>query len=213
MAAHSPSLENFVGEALRAGRGKTEISVVLSEAGWPAGQVAAALTAFSDRPFTVPVPVPRPALHAREAFEYLVLYVTLVFSAWNLTDLLFLLIDQALPEATRHIGVSSFDEDRLRWGSASVSIGFCLFFAMVRYISLQVARDPARRLSPVRRWLTYAAVFLGVLALAGDGMALAYCALGGQLTPRILMRVLALGVVAGLPVNWHLSVLRREEGT
>ena len=97
MATDSHQLESFVKESLESGKTRDEIAKALASAGWPGAQIANALDAYADIPFSIPVPKPRPSLTAREAFLYLVMFSTLYFAAWNLGSLLFIFIDRAYP--------------------------------------------------------------------------------------------------------------------
>ena len=98
MAAASKDLELFVREALLRGQSRPAIEATLASAGWAPEQVRDALEAYADVAFPVPVPRPRPYLSAREAFLYLVLFATLYVWAYHLGDLLFDLINRAMPD-------------------------------------------------------------------------------------------------------------------
>ncbi|HCQ98761.1 MAG TPA: hypothetical protein DIU48_05035, partial [Acidobacteria bacterium] len=60
--AINEDLVGFVGHALGRGTSRTEIQDVLTKAGWDSKQVRAALAAFADVEFPVPVPRPRSQL-------------------------------------------------------------------------------------------------------------------------------------------------------
>ena len=89
MAGEAQQLESFVKESLQCGKARGDVVQALQEAGWPNAQIRAALEAFADVAFPVPLPKPRPSLSARDAFLYLVMFSTLYYGAWNLGSLLF----------------------------------------------------------------------------------------------------------------------------
>ena len=91
-------LERFVREALNGGASREEVSAALRGAGWAEAQVMVALAGFAEVDFPIAVPRPRPSVSAREAFEYVVLFGTLYFAAFNLGLLLFQFIDLAFPD-------------------------------------------------------------------------------------------------------------------
>ncbi|MHA7872854.1 MAG: DUF5671 domain-containing protein, partial [Hyphococcus sp.] len=62
------ALEEFVRDALAAGKSKPEIAAALKAAGWTDAQVEDALAGYADGDFPVPVPRPRRYGSAREAF-------------------------------------------------------------------------------------------------------------------------------------------------
>src|SRR5690606_38550068 len=98
MSAATRDLELFVREALLRGQPRPAIETALVEAGWPPEQVRDALEAYAPVEFPVPVPRPRPYLSAREAFLYLLLFASLYVWAYHLGDLLFDLLNRALPD-------------------------------------------------------------------------------------------------------------------
>lgn len=211
MAAATRELELFVRDALAGGASKDEIAAALAAAAWPAEQVRSALDAYADVPFRVPVPKPQPYLSAREAFLYLVLFASLYVAAWHLGSLLFDLINQAFPDpADPQYRVQAFGSS-IRWSTASVIIAFPVFLFVARHLARELARNPVKRLSAVRRWLTYLTLFLAAVVLVGDMITLVYNMLGGELTVRFVLKVLVAAAIAGSIFGWYLVDLRREE--
>jgi len=60
-----------------------------------------------------------------------------------------------------------------------------------------MAQSPVKRLSVVRRWLTYVTLFLAAGVLVGDLITLVYNVLAGELTLRFALKVLIVGAIAG----------------
>jgi hypothetical protein len=211
VAAATQDLEWFVREALAKGASREAIETTLAAAGWPPEQVRSALGAYADVAFVVPVPRPRPYLSAREAFLYLVLFATLYVSAYHLGSLLFDLVNHAFPDAAdaeyavRHLGHS------MRWSVASVIIAFPVFLFVANHLGKELARNPVKRLSAVRRWLTYLTLFLAAGVLIGDMITLVFNLLGGEVTVRFVLKVLIAALIAGAIFAYYLLDLRREE--
>src|SRR5690606_16180165 len=153
----------------------------------------------------------RSYLSARDAFQYLVLFTTLYLSAWHLGSLLFDLIEIALPDAAdpdyRVQGLAR----SMRWSVATLLVAFPVFAFMAQRIGREVARDASRRLSAVRRWLTYLTLFIAAAVLIGDLITLVYNLLGGELSLRFVLKVLVAGVISGAIFAWYLADLRNEE--
>jgi hypothetical protein len=210
MAAATQDLELFVREALARGQSRDSIEAALASAGWPPEQVRSALGAYASVDFPVPVPKPRPYLSAREAFLYLVLFATLYVAAWHLGSLLFELINHAFPDPTDAYGVSWRGES-VRWSIASVLTAFPVFLFVARYLGRELARSPVKRLSAVRRWLTYLTLFVAVAVLVGDVITLVYKLLGGEFTIRFGLKVLVAAIIAGAIFGYYLRDLSREE--
>lgn len=211
MAAPTQDLDVFVRDALARGETRTSIATALASAGWPPEQVQAALGAWAEVPFAVPVPKPRPYLSPREAFLYLVLFATLYLSAWHLGSLLFDLINAAIPDPADQRFQAGMRDDSMRFSVASLVIAFPIYLFVARLLSRDLARNPVKRLSAVRRWLTYLTLFLAVTVLVCDLIALVHSLLGGDLTLRFVLKVLVVGAIAGAIFGFYLADLRREE--
>ena len=211
MASGSQELERFVHEALSRGESKASIATALASAGWRDDQTRGVLDAYADVPFVVPVPRPRASLSAREAFLYLVMFASLYFAIWHLGSLLFDLINVAWPDPADANFLSRSDHS-MRWSCAALIIAFPVFAFVSWFVGRDVARDPIKRLSPVRRWLTYLTLFVAAAVLIGDPTTLVFNLLGGELTTRFVLKVLVVGVLAGSVFGYYLQDLRREEG-
>ncbi|WP_442682001.1 DUF5671 domain-containing protein [Stenotrophomonas sp. JC08] len=212
MASASPELERFVHEALLRGHTREQINQALLAAGWSSEQIRGALENWAEVPFALPVPRPRASLSAREAFLYLVLFSTLYFFCWNLGSLLFQLITYALPDAADADWRLLRLGGAIRWSVSALVIAFPVFVFIARHVSLDVERNPIKRLSPVRRWLTYLTLFVAATVLIGDLTALVYNVLSGELSLRFVLKVLVVGSIAGTVFGYYLWDLRQEEG-
>ncbi|WP_206859230.1 DUF5671 domain-containing protein [Lysobacter changpingensis] len=210
MASGSQELERFVYEALVRGESKASITAALASAGWRDDQTRGVIDAYADTPFVVPVPRPRASVSAREAFLYLVLFASLYFAAWHLGSLLFDLIERAWPDPAEEYAAYRIARS-IRWSTAALIIAFPVFAFVSNYVAKDVARHPIKRLSPVRRWLTYLTLFVAAAVLIGDMTTLVFNVLGGELTTRFLLKVVVVALIAGSAFAWYLHDLRREE--
>ena len=210
MASGTQNLEWFARESLLRGLGKPEVRKAMLDAGWAEDQIRNALDGYADVDFPIPIPKPRPQLSARDSFLYLVLFSTLYFSSYSLGSLLFEFINQAIPDPT----VSTYQAaswDSMRWSASSLIVAFPTFLFLSFYIGKDLARNPVKRLSPIRRWLTYLTLFIASSALICDVTTLIYNALGGELTSRLMLKILTVAAIAGALFGYYLSDLRREE--
>jgi hypothetical protein len=208
MATGVRDLESFVRDALMRGSTREQTAAALQEAGWEPEQIKDALSAFAEVAFVVPVPRPKPYVSAREAFFYLVLFTTLYLSAYHLGSLLFDLINRAFPDPA--VSYLSRTGD-MRWSVATIIIAFPVFLWLSVRIGREVARQPVRRQSAVRRWLTYLTLFVAAVTLLIDLITLVDSLLGGELTVRFLLKVGVVAVIAGTAFGYYLRDLRRDE--
>ena len=139
------------------------------------------------------------------------LFSALYTTCWSLGGLCFDLLNAWLPDAADAPYARAGLVDSMRWSVAGLLIAFPLFAWLARLLGRELRDDPARRLSPVRRWLTYLTLFVAATALVCDLVALVYNLLGGELGLRFVLKVLVVAAIAGTVFGWYLRDLRRDE--
>lgn len=204
-------LLGFVRDGLTRGLNRMQIEDVLLKAGWDPREVKGALAGFAEIDFPLPVPRPKPYLSAREAFIYLVLFSTLYVSAYGFGSLLFDLINRAFPDPADPAWMASHFRESVRWSVSSLIVAFPVFLYVSRWTSVALRRDPTKRSSKIRRWLTYLTLFVAACILIGTSIALVNSLLGGELTIRFFLKVVTIAVIAGTIFGYYLWDLRREE--
>ena len=208
MPSAPDELTEFVKAALSHGVPRVEIEAVLRQAGWAIDQTRMALAGFADTTFPVPVPKPRPYLDARDAFMYLVLFSTLYWSAYHLGSLLFDIINVMFPDPAIDQGqLMPYTRSAMRFSIASLIVAFPVFLYMSRLIARDMAADPNKKYSKVRRWLTYLTLFFASSVVIGDVISLLYNLLGGELTIRFVLKTLVVAFIAGTTFWYYLSSL------
>ncbi len=207
--AVNEELSGFVRDALEHGASRQEIEDVLNRAGWPAPQVQAALAAFADVEFSIPVPRPRSYLSARNAFLRLTLFAALYLSAYSLGFLLFQLINTALPDPATPM--AQHVDDEMRWATASLIVAVPVFLYLSKLTGRQRRSDATERGSQDRRWLTYLSLFVAALVVIGDVITLIYNGLGGELTIRLVLKGLTVGAIAGSVFGYYLWDIKVDE--
>ena len=207
--AISEELSAFVKESLGKGLPPAQIEDALRRAGWPEEQIRGGLAGFAPIDFPVPVPRPRPNLSARDAFLYLVLFATLYTSAYHLAQLFFQIIDRTFPDPADPTG--DYTRQAIRWSVSSLLVAFPVFLYVSAITNRGVRADPTKRVSKVRRWLTYMTLFLAASFLVGDFITLVYNVLGGELTTRFVLKVATVAILAGTVFGYYLSELRLDE--
>lgn len=203
-------LVEFTRQALARGIGRKEIADTLRRAGWAEPEVSAAIDAFADVAFPIPVPRPRPYLSAREVFIYLILFAALYAAASSIGALIFELINRSFPDSTSRINLE-FSNDSIRWNIAWVMVAFPFFLFTFRSVTRAIAADPTKRAYRPRKWLTYLTLFVAGVFLVGDAATLVYNALGGELTIRFILKVATIAFIAGGIFTFFLSEMRKDE--
>lgn len=202
----------FVHKALTQGIGRDMIEAVLLEAGWTREKVSGALREFAEvgSDFPIPVPRPKPYLSAREAFLYLLLFTALFLVSFNFGSILFELIEKRFPDPA---APSYFDysEETLRWNVAYMVVSFPLFLFLTFHLGKELRKDPGKRASKIRKWLTYLTLFVAAGSFVGDLVVLIHHFLGGELTVRFSLKILVVAAISGTVFGYYLHDLSQEE--
>ena len=203
-------LRRFIKESLERGQDRESIRAVLLEAGWPERDLRSALAAFADVDFPVAVPRPRPYLYAREAFLYLVSFIALYVTAFSFGALVFGLIDRTFPDSLDYAG--SYPSQAQATAIASVIVAFPFYLFLMRRLASEVAADPERRQSLVRRWLTYLTLVVGSGIILGDLIVLLASLLTGDPTLRFILKGIIILVITSVILGYYLWDMRQAEG-
>ena len=204
-------LQTFVKQSLERSIDRATIQAKLLSAGWAADEVRSALSAYLDTDFPVAVPRRKPYLSAREAFLYLVTFLTLYISAVSFGTLWFQFINTWMPDVVTQPYVQDSILAIIRNAAASLIITFPIFVAVSLYLRRTMARDPDKRSSKVKKWLTYITLFLAAGVMIGDLITLVSNLLSGDLTTQLILKVIIVLVVAGTVFGHYLLDLRKEE--
>jgi len=209
--AINDELLQFVKDALAHGTPRNAIKDTLLEAGWRADQVESALASYAPSDFPIPVPVPKPYLSARDAFMYLVLFTTLYLTTFNLGRLIFQFINIGVPGPAAYYSYGDSARQAIRFSAASLIIAFPIFVYLSLLIGRSIKRDPGKRASKVRKWLTYMTLFVAAAIIIGDLTWLVYSFLGGDMSLRFALKAATVIAIAGGIFGYYLWDLRQEE--
>lgn len=145
---------------------------------------------------------------AKDFFLHLGSMVALYATAISFLNLVFRIINKALPEVARNY---------YAWGGgseislpvATLIVAFPLFLLLSRLVYKTYAENPAKKELGIRKWLTYITLFVAGIILAGDLVTVIYKFLDGQdLTAAFLLKALAVLLVTGAIFAHYLQDIR-----
>lgn len=201
----------FVREGLKQGLKKTELKQALRDANWPTEDIESALGYYADIDFPIPVPKRKPYLSAREAFYYLVMFLTLYIFTFSLGSILFQFVNQWLPDVIGNPYYTDSTTQIIRSATAALITTFPIFLFMNGLLERGIAKDPEKRSSKIRKWLTYLTLFIAAGILIGDFITLLNGLLGGELTLRFILKAAVVFLIAGSIFGYYLWNLRQDE--
>lgn len=202
-----PSLQQFIAHARQKGMDHQTIRMLLQSAGWKDRDI---LVAMSEESLDLPLPMPDDRGGAREAFLHLVSFASLYGSIVAVLVLFFQYLNRLFPDVAfdPSYSDSGWDQSMIRWFLAMLIVSFPLFAWMSRLIMRDIAKNPERAWSPVRRWLTYLTLFVTAGVLVGDGITLLFYLLEGELSIRFVLKVLVTLLVAGMTFGYYFLALK-----
>lgn len=206
-------LVQFIQEARLQGASDEFTSKLLKDYGWPQREVERAFFEVYEQLTGRPIPVPKGGSGeaARDAFFYLLAFISLALWTQALGQLAFIFIDHLIPDVL----------DR-GYGDPSWQVAFCLARLMVAYpVYLLVMRQINRELatyrekffSGVRKWLTYLTLWIVALIAIGTLIAFLTSFLRGELTLRFVLKVLVILLLDGGVLGYYSHWIRREPDT
>ena len=199
------TLQEFIAHARSKGMDHQTIRMLLLSSGWKEKDVVEALT---EATLDMPVPAPEDRGGAREAFFHLLAFVTLYASVISVLVLLFEYLNRHFPDAAFDYANYGDDSSTIRWFIATLIVSFPVFAWMSYIIAKDIAKNPERAWSPVRRWLTYLTLFVTACVLVGDGITLLFYLLQGEISVRFVLKVFAVLAIAGMVFTYYFLALK-----
>ncbi len=207
-------LHSFIKDSLDKGLAKDKIREVLLQANWEVIEVDTALNHYADIDYPIAVPKRKPYMSAREAFLYLLTFITLYVSAFNFGALIYQFINKNFHDVVRQVAAVNdgiVDPVAIRFSLASLIIAFPIYLWLSIVLNKSAAKNPEARGSRVRKWLTYLTLFIAAGTIIGDLIALLNRLLAGDTTMRFGLKFLTVLVIAGVIFYYYLTDLRKEE--
>ncbi len=201
MAANK-QLSRFVRDALSDGKSRDDIEAALGQSGWSGNEVAEALDAWADIPFSPPIPRPQATVSARDFFVYALMFGVMIFGAIYLVQLVHALIDLALDDG----GYRS--SHRIRWSMAVLIVTLPMYLWLAIGERRKLTADPSLYRSAIRKWLTYITLLISATVLLGDLIAVIYAFLNGDFTVQFFLKAAVVAVVAGGIFTFYLRDIR-----
>ena len=197
-------LVKFIEAARAKGASDAFISRLLRSFGWPQREIERAFYEVYEQLVGYPIPVPGGGAGeaARDAFMYLLSFLTLALWTQALGEMAFIFINHFIPDVLEG-----------SYGNPSWQVAFCLarlivaypiYLLVMRQILKELSRYRHKSYSGVRQWLTN--LTLLIAALIGIGTLIAFLAsfLRGEITLRFILKVAVVLVIDG-GVLWYYS--------
>ncbi len=144
----------------------------------------------------------------KDVFLHLLSIITLYISAGGLIALFFQYTNLAFPDPLYpdyYSGVAG----PIRWAMASLIIVFPVYLFTNWLLQNDYEKNPEKRELRIRKWLVHFTLFAAAIIIMIDLVTLVYNFLGGDLTARFLLKILAVLLVIGSIFGYYLWDLRK----
>ncbi|MEM7795596.1 MAG: DUF5671 domain-containing protein [Cyanobacteria bacterium P01_C01_bin.118] len=203
-------LVTFIAAARSQGAADDFICTLLRSFGWPQREIERAYFVVYEELVGLPIPTPRGGQgeSARDAFVYLLSFVTLGIWTQALGEIGFILVDHMIPDPlSRTYGDSSF---QIAFCLARLLVAYPVYLLLMRKILKELSVYREKTYSGVRKWLTYIALLIVALVGIGTLMAFLTSFLRGELTPRFLLKVLVILMIDGSVLTYYYQWVQRR---
>lgn len=147
---------------------------------------------------------PKPSTTVRDVFLHLLSIIALYLVSFAFGRLLFSAINIYFPDPLAYNG----DEyESLRFSIASLIVVFPVYFFVTRFLA-RSRQDPEYREVRLRRWLIYLTLFFASIVIITDLVTLLHRLLGGELTVRFILKVVAVLLIAAAVFYYYLWELK-----
>lgn len=206
-------VEEFIERAKASGATDQSVVGILTGRGWPEKEVYDSLAAHYERMIGMEVPRRGSAgTAAKEAFFYLLIFSTLATWTFGLGALAFTLIDRWL--ADNLFSGRYYQGDDMVGAAASMAsmfIAFPIYMLVTRLVLREESRQPEKRNSPVRKWLTYMALVIAACVFIGDLITALTFFLRGEITSRFVAKAFTVLLISGGVFYYYFGGLRRSD--
>ena len=187
------------------------IIALLRQAGWGERRAYAAIAAYYEGQLGARVPQRGSrARSAREAFLYIISFITLGVWACALGHFLFAIIDHQFPDLNRPLDHVESLREAVSWDVASIIVAFPIYLLSMWKIADVIGRRPEAVESKARITLTYAALVIATIIVVSDLVFFLATLLRGGLTLPFGLKSAVAILIAGATFWYYVGTVQHE---
>jgi hypothetical protein len=206
------NLVDFIQAARSQGASDEFISQLLRAYGWPQRQVEQAFFQIYEGLTGRPLPTPRGSSGemARDAFLYLLAFITLVIWTQALGEMAFVFIEHLIPDQLNQ----SYREPywQVSFALSRLLVAYPVYLVLMRQLNRDLASNREKYFSGVRKWLTYLTLWVAALIALGTLIALLSSLFRGEVSLRFWLKILVILVIDGGVLGYYGYWVSQEPG-
>ena len=201
-------LSNFIEVARNHGVADEIIYKSLKNRGWSTDNIESAFAIVIEKLVGASIPSPSQPRgeSSREAFLYLLSFVTLGIWSQALGSIGFIAVNRLLEDSLNN----SYSFYGLSSSLARLIVVYPIYLLLMKLLIRNLTTHPENYQSGVRKWLTYLALFITALIVIGDLVWFLTSFLTGSLTLRFIYKSLIVLIIAGGIFCYYLTWLQRQ---
>ena len=142
-------------------------------------------------------------------FLHIFAILMLYFFAINLITLIFQSINLLIPDTLPGNIYSYINKESIRFSLASIIIIFPVFLIASFFLQKSYKENPEVEKMRIRKWLVYLTLFIGIIVIVFDLVAVVFWFLKGEITLRFILKALSLFVIIGLIFTYYGRDIRK----
>jgi hypothetical protein len=204
----SDELSDFIRAAKQGTIADDSIVGMLRHNGWSERRIYRALGAYYGESLGTAVPArAQSGENARDAFLYLLNFITLGFWTVALGQIFYTLVGRWFPDVVQADSYVQPLRDSISGQLATVIVAFPVFLLVHSLIARELRKRRDLYYSGIRRWLTYLALVLAALTVLADAIWFVTSLLRGELSVRFLGDSLVLLLLGGGVFAYYLLTI------
>jgi hypothetical protein len=150
----------------------------------------------------------KPQITAKDFFLHIGVIVALYVFAISFLTFLFNIINYSFPD--RLAGYGDPYSYTIRFAISTLIVSFPILLILLNIIYKDLLKNVAKRGLALRRWFIYLTIFITTATISVDLIVLINTFLGGEITTRFILKVMAVGLVAIAIFGYSLRDLKGE---
>lgn len=145
----------------------------------------------------------------KDVFLNLLAIISFYFCVVFFSIVVFNFVDFYFPDLLRNITTNGIKAN-LRWPLSVLVIVFPFYVWISSYLQKDISFNPEKKTLKTRKWLLYFTLFVAIITMTGDFVAVVYQFLNGSLTTPFLLKILTVLVIAVSAFFYYGWILRKE---